>query len=105
MSHRAQQVCYAAMLCALLFGAVSCASRYTLQTPADIASLPASRGLNGGSFVVVTDWRYRGSDSGFHYFWHYYNVDNSLRKSSVRIPRSAVVLDFPEHVAQSAGEW
>jgi hypothetical protein len=89
----------------LLFGVMSCASHYTLQSPNDVALLPASHGVNGGSFVAVTDWQYRGSDGGFHYFKHYYNIDNTLRSSAVRIPRSAVILDFPEHEVQNTGEW
>ena len=105
MSDRAKRICHAATFCVLLLVTASCASRHTLRTPADIAGLPASRGVNGGSFVAFTDWQYRGSDASFHYFWYFYNIDNSLRKSSVCIPRSAVILDFPEHAAQSAGEW
>jgi hypothetical protein len=105
MSSRAKQVCRVMLLCALMCGAVSCARRYTLHTPADMVLLPASRGINGGSFVALTDWQYQGSDSGFHYFWHYYNIGNSLRRSSVRIPRSGAPLDFPQHAVEKAGEW
>jgi hypothetical protein len=94
-----------ALFCALVVGAVSCSSGYTLRTPADVAVLPPCRGVNGGSFVAVSDWEYRGSDSGSHYFWYYYNIDNSLRRSAVRIPGAKVVLSFTEHAVQRRGEW
>lgn len=105
MSHQARQVCRVALVCALMLGFVSCASRYTLHTPADIALLPASRGMNGGSFVSFTDWQYRGSDASRHYFWHYYNIGNSLRRSWVCIPRSAAELHFPEQPVEKVAEW
>ncbi|HSU53526.1 MAG TPA: hypothetical protein VLT36_05675 [Candidatus Dormibacteraeota bacterium] len=105
MNKRAQQFWLVALLCALACGAVSCTSHYTLRAPADLALLPSNRGLNGGSFVALTDWQYRGSDSAFHYFWHYYNLDNSLRRSSVRIPRAGVALDFPEYKLGKTVEW
>jgi hypothetical protein len=106
MGNRAGQVWLLALLCAFVAGAVvSCSSGYTLRTPADIGVLPASRGVNGGSFVALTDWEYRGSDPVFHYFWHYYNRDNLLRRSAVRIPRAGAVLDFAEHPLEEAGKW
>ena len=83
----------------------SCAHHYTLSSPVQLTQLPASRGMNGGSYVAETPWQYRGSHYGTHQFFYYYHTDNLLHRREVTIPRRAVVIHFREVVFGSEPRW
>lgn len=87
----------------LLATVVSCTPQVRLNKSTDV--LPVSEGYNGGSFVAKSDWQYRGSDASTHYFWYFYNRENALHKLSVKTPRSATQLHFPEKRLKNNGEW
>jgi hypothetical protein len=90
---------------ALVLSLASCAHHYTLSSPAQLAQLPVSRGLNGGSFVAETPWQYRGSHYGTHQFFYYYHTDNRLHRCEITIPRGNAALHFREVVFGSPPQW
>ncbi|MEP6673422.1 MAG: hypothetical protein ABJF10_30015 [Chthoniobacter sp.] len=91
--------------CALALSLSSCAQHYRLTSTDQVRMLPASRGLNGGSFVAPSPWRYRGSKAHTHEFYYYYHDENVLKRCGVSIPREAVVLPFPERAFGVPREW
>ncbi|MEQ2010427.1 MAG: hypothetical protein ABMA26_26880 [Limisphaerales bacterium] len=88
-----------------LLSLAACAQHFTLTSPAQVSRLPSSRGMNGGSYVALTPWQYRGSDLGTHRFYYYYNTDNLLHRREVSIPSEAAVLHFPAVTFGSELRW
>src|SRR4029450_7005334 len=80
----------------LLLSLASCAHHYSLTSPAQLSQLPASRRLNGGSYVAETPWQYRGSHYDTHQFFYFYHTDNLLHRREVSILRQSAVLHFRE---------
>lgn len=83
----------------------SCAHRFILSSPGQLSQLPVSRGLNGGSYVAETEWKYLGSNEQAHEFLYYYNEDNLLLHQPVSIPRSSPVLHFREMKLDAKPQW
>jgi hypothetical protein len=81
---------YISILCLVLVG---CASTRTVRSQADLDSLPRSRGVYGGSWLVHT-WSYTGSDTSYDHFVYTYTHDNFALRVPVRMTRGFVVLGF-----------
>ena len=78
------------IICVALVG---CTSTRTVRSQADIASLPRSQGVYGGSWLIHT-WTYEGSDPQFDHFVYTYTHDNFARRVPVRMVRGLVTLGF-----------
>ena len=93
----------------LLFGAVaalmlsSCAQKLTSAN--DVRKLPISRGLNGGSYVAESPWRYLRTTRNYYVFEYYHNVDNLLYQREIHIPRGVATLHFPEFLLTQGSQW
>jgi hypothetical protein len=72
---------------------VGCASTRTIRTQSDLDSLPQSRGVYGGSWLIHT-WLYEGSDGSYDHFVYTYTHDNFARRIPVRMATGFVVLGF-----------
>ena len=72
---------------------VGCASTRTVRSQSDIDSLPRSRGVYGGSWLVHT-WSYTGSDVSYDRFVYTYTHDNFATHVPVRMAKGFVVLGF-----------
>jgi hypothetical protein len=91
--------------CVFVLLLASCAHHFTLTSPTQLSELPASRGINGGTYIVPTAWQYRGSHYGTHEFRYYYHTHNLLHWRRVTIPRRSTVLHFPEVAFGSEPQW
>lgn len=96
------KIMFLVLVAAMVGVCTSCTHRITITSPAQLTSLPPSAGFNGGSFVALTAWEYRGSDQNAHWFRYYYNKGNALRHRTVLISRDIAVLHFPESVRDKA---
>lgn len=75
------------------FSLSGCASQRTVRSQGDIDSLPRSRGLYGGSWIV-RPWSYIGSDARYDHFVYTYTSGNLASRVPVRMPKGYVVLGF-----------
>jgi hypothetical protein len=87
---------YISIVCLALVG---CASTRTVRSQSDLDSLPRSRGVYGGSWLVHT-WSYTGSDANYDHFDYTYTHDNFARRVPVRMAKSFVVLGFEPRAYQ-----
>ena len=83
----------------------SCAHNYTITSLNQLADLPVSSGINGGSFAEETPWQYRGSNYNTHQFYYYFHSGNLLQRREVSIPRRVSVLHFEGFAFEAPPQW
>lgn len=83
----------------------SCTTHHQLQSPAQLKTLPMSRGFNHGSLVAPTPWQYLGSKEETHEFRYYFNKVGVLCHHRVSIPKSSTLLEFPEFAYKARQLW
>lgn len=91
------------ILAALAF--TSCAHRYELTTPADMGRLPMRQGMESGTVVDVTPWRYVGSQYQTHEFRYYFSRTKPLYYRSVSVARDRTILRFEERRFGDTKQW
>lgn len=83
----------------------SCTTHHQLQSPAQLKTLPMSRGFNHGSLVAPTPWQHLGSKEETHEFRYYFNKVGVLCHHRVSIPKSSTLLEFPEFAYKARQLW
>lgn len=84
------------LLVILLFLLAGCFTPVRKSHLADLAKLPRSHGVYGGSILPGPTWLYFGSDARYHYFRYFYTRDNFAHIRRLKIPRGELSLSFEQ---------